>query len=190
MHNPEQLHNAIEHSPEVSDAAHERAQELLKSRESTVEHSHESQHEQIEHARHEAKAAFSQERGSEHQGHEPSGFSRAVKRVTTQERTVAYKATMRRIRQEMSSPARAFSTFIHNASVEKASDTIGKSLARPNAILSGSTCALILVSLVYIIAKIFGYPLSGFETIGAFVLGWLLGLIYDYARTMIGGRAQ
>lgn len=190
MNNPEQFQGNHEVAAEAREAAQERSQELLKSLETSGESSPESRHEKVESARHETEAAFSKEAGSERQGHEPSGFSRAIKRVTAQEKVAAYKETMTHIRQEMSSPARAFSKFIHNGTVEKASDAIGKSLARPNAILSGSTSALVLVSLVYVTAKIFGYPLSGFETIGAFVFGWILGVIYDYARTMISGRAQ
>ena len=190
MSNPEQFHGNSERGIEIHDAVGERSSELLKSLESAAESSPESQHEKVENARNETEAAFSKEGGSERSGHEPSGFSRAVKRVTAQEKVAAYKETMSHIRQEMSSPARAFSKFIHNGGVEKASDAVSKSLARPNAILSGSTSALVLVSLVYITAKVFGYPLSGFETIGAFVLGWVIGIIYDYARTMISGRAQ
>lgn len=190
MSNPEQFHGNSERSAEAPQAAAERGKELLESLKASIETSPESQQEKIENARHETEVAFSKEAGTEKHGHEPSGFSRAIKRVTAQEKIAAYKETMTHIRQEMSSPARAFSKFIHNGGVEKASDAIGKSVARPNAILSGSTSALVLVSLVYITAKIFGYPLSGFETIGAFVFGWIIGIIYDYARTMISGRAQ
>lgn len=190
MSNPEQLHNSPELGVEVRDAASERSTELLRSLESSAENSPESQTEKIESARHETEAVFGKEQGSERHGQEPNGFSRAVKRVTAQEKLAAYKETMGRIRQEMSTPGQAFSKFIHNGGVEKASDAIAKSLARPNAILSGSTCALILVSFVYIVAKIFGYPLSGFETIGAFVFGWIIGIIYDYARMMLHGGSQ
>ena len=190
MSTPEHIHNHGEFGTEAIDAANERRSELLHNPEISVESSAESREKTIEHARHETEAAFSKESGSEHQGKESSGFSRAVKRVTSQEKIIAYKETMSHIRGEMSAPGRAFSAFIHNGGVERASDAIGKSLARPNAILSGSTSALVIVSLVYVTAKIFGYPLSGFETIGAFVFGWIIGVIYDYARIMINGRAQ
>lgn len=190
MNNQEQLKSSAEHGIESQQAAAERAAELLKSAENSVESSPEQQTERVETARHETEAAFSREAGTEHAGHEPSGFGRAVKRVTSEERRAAYKQTMAHIRTEMSSPARAFSKFIHQRSVERASGILGNSVARPNAVLSGSTCALILVSLLYVIAKMFGYPLSGFETIGAFVLGWIIGLIYDYARALITGRVQ
>lgn len=190
MSNPEQFKGTPEYGHESQGAANERSAELLKSAERSVEASPEQHTEQIERARHETEAIFSNETGREHKaGGEPSGFSRAVKRITDEEKRAAYKATMSRIRSEMSSPARAFSKFIHNRSVERASGILGNTVARPNSVLSGSTCALILTTLLYVIAKIFGYPLSGFETIGAFVLGWIVGIVYDYVRLMVTGKS-
>ena len=190
MDNHEQFRGSAEHGGEVQNGAAERSAELLKNAEKSVESSPEQRAERIETARHEAEAAFSREASSERAGQEPIGLGRAIKRVTNEERLAAYKETMAHIRTEMSAPARAFSKFIHQRSVERASGVLGNTVARPNAVLSGSTCALVLVSLLYVVAKIFGYPLSGFETIGAFVFGWIIGLIYDYARALVTGRAQ
>lgn len=190
MNNLEQLKPSNEYGAESRQTAAERGLELQKKQEASAESSAEHHAERIETARHEAEAIFSREAGSERSGNEPTGLGRVIKKVTNQERALAYQQTMSRIRTEMSAPARAFSTFIHQRSVERASGILGNTVARPNAVLSGSTCALALVSSVYIIAKIFGYPLSGFETIGAFVFGWIVGLIYDYARAMITGHTQ
>lgn len=190
MNNPEQFKGSPERSAESRDAASERGSELLRNNERSAESSPEQQSERVEQARHETEAAFSRAASSERAGHEPTGLGRAVKRVTNEERVAAYKETMTHIRTEMSAPARAFSKFIHQRGVERASGILGNTVTRPNAVLSGSTCALVLVSLLYVVAKIFGYPLSGFETIGAFVFGWIIGLIYDYARVLITGRAQ
>ena len=95
---------------------------------------------------------------------------------------------MKLVRTELTAPSRAFSKIIHAPIVERSSDVIGGTLARPNAILAGSGTALVLVICVYVLARTFGYQLSGFETIGAFIVGWLLGLIYDYVRVMALGR--
>ena len=190
MNNPEQLNESAEHGIESQRAAQERSSELLKSAENSLENSPEHTADRVETARHETEAAFSREAGKERAHGEPSGFSRAIKRVTSEEKRAAYLQTMKHIRSEMSAPARAFSKFIHNGGVERASSILSNTVARPNAVLSGSTCALVLVSSLYVIAKIFGYPLSGFETIGAFVFGWIVGLMYDYARALVTGRTQ
>lgn len=190
MNNPEQFNSSAEYGAESQQAAGERGVELQKQQEKSAESSPEQHVERVESARHETEAVFSREASSERKGHEPSGFARAVKKVTHQERLAAYRQTMSHIRSEMSTPARVFSKFIHQRNVERASGILGNTVARPNAVLSGSTSALVLVSALYVIAKLFGYPLSGFETIGAFVFGWIIGLSYDYARTMMTGRTQ
>lgn len=88
----------------------------------------------------------------------------------------------------MPAPQRTFSKFIHNPAVEKASEVMGSTVARPNSILSGAIVAFFAVLAVYLIAKHYGYVLSGFETIGAFIVGWLVGALYDFFRVMITGK--
>lgn len=185
--NPEVLKPSGENNVEAQDVAGERSKELLKSAEKSVEQSPDQQAERVEDARKEAKEVFSKEAGKEKRsGGEPT-FS-AVQHATKKQRESSYKHTMQQIQSEMGASSRAFSKFIHNNVVEKGSEAIGGTLARPNAILAGSLTALVLVSSVYILAKIFGYRLSGFETIGAFMLGWALGLIYDYVHFMALGK--
>lgn len=187
MSNPEVLQPQHERGKEVADAARERSAEQAEKLK-RVENSPESQTERVETARHEAKEFFAREAGKEtKQGGEPSAF-RAVRRVTKHAKDAAYEQTMRLIRTEMTGPSRLFSKVIHAPIVERSSEVIGGTLARPNAIMAGSSTALVLVLAVYILARTFGYRLSGFETIGAFMLGWLVGLIYDYVRVMALGR--
>ena len=184
---PETLRPTAEKGNEIAEAAGKRA-EHLRSIESNVEKDPNKQVEAAENARREAKEIFAAEPGKERrQGGEPTA-PRAVHRVTKREKDAIYKQTMERVRGEMSAPARAFSKVIHARVIEKSSEVIGGTLARPNAILAGSTTAFILVVAVYILARTFGYRLSGFETIGAFLLGWVLGLVYDYLRVMTLGR--
>ena len=95
---------------------------------------------------------------------------------------------MKHIQGEMSAPSRTFSKVIHAPFVEKSSEVLGSSLARPNAILAGSFAALVLVSFVYIVSRTFGYRLSGFETIAAFGFGWVIGITYDYIKIMVTGK--
>ena len=88
----------------------------------------------------------------------------------------------------MSAQSRAFSKVIHNPGVEKTSEALGSTVARPNAILSGAVFAFVLTLGVYLVARYYGYTLSGFESIGAFVLGWVIGIIYDFLKVMITGK--
>ena len=108
--------------------------------------------------------------------------------ISKLEKEASFNTTMKEVRGQMSTPSRTFSKVIHNKTVEKVSESIGETVARPNAILSGAIFAFILTLGVYLLAKNLGYSLSGFETIAAFVLGWALGIVYDFLKVMITGR--
>ena len=88
---------------------------------------------------------------------------------------------MENVQDQLSAPSRAFSKVIHNPVVEKTSDAIGNTVARPNLIISGALGAIASV-IVYFIAKLYGYLLSGSETIILFVAGWSIGAVIEYAR--------
>lgn len=108
--------------------------------------------------------------------------------LTKHEKDISFDKTMNEVRHHLSGPSRTFSRIIHNKAVERISDTVGKTVARPNAILSGSVFAFLFTLAVYLIANRNGYALSGSETIASFALGWVVGLIVDYARILIGKR--
>ncbi len=101
---------------------------------------------------------------------------------------INFNRTMHEARSHMSAPSRTFSKVIHAPVVEKTSEVVGSTVARPNAVLAGSVAAFIFTLGLYLIARHYGYPLSGFETIGAFILGWVVGILFDYLRLMITGR--
>lgn len=187
MSSPEQLRGS-ESTVETQGAAQERSEQLRDRLEATAEQSPEQRAERIESAREDAKEVFAKEAGKERSGSDPSSQVTAVRKITKLEKKASYQKTMRIIQSEMSAPSRAFSKVIHTPFVEKSSEILGSSLARPNAVLAGSFTALLLVSAIYIIARTYGYQLSGFETIGAFVIGWVLGILYDYIKVMVTGK--
>lgn len=100
----------------------------------------------------------------------------------------SYKKTMKETQAQMKPAARTFSKVIHNPAVEKTSEAVGSTVARPNAILAGSLTAFLFTLAIYVVARHYGYPLSGFETIAAFIVGWAVGLLVDYLRVMITGK--
>ena len=186
MGNPEVIKPSGEHGVEARDAAGEQLKKLQEQMERKAE-TGENKVETVDSARRETEAAFSRESGKESRsGGEPTAS--AVGHATKRQRKDSYAATMKQIQSEMNASSRAFSKFIHNPSVEKLGDAVGSTVARPNAVLAGSMAATFLTLFIYIIAKQYGYRLSGFETMGAFFVGWSLGLIYDYARILVAGR--
>lgn len=101
---------------------------------------------------------------------------------------LSFKKTMTEAQSHMSAPSRAFSKLIHIKLVEKASEAIGNTVARPNALLSGAVFAFLFTVAIYVWTKNAGYPLSGFETMAAFIIGYLVGIIVDFVRIMITGK--
>lgn len=189
MSNPEVHQGSAENSLEkVQDAASERSNELLHSPEKTPEQPDANREKNS--AERDIERVFSKEKGSaERKVKSLDTDGPALPRAASKkERDYAFKSTMKRVQSEMSPAEKTFSKVIHNKTVERVSDTVGSTVARPNAILAGSFSAFLLVSVVYVIARSMGYRLSGFETIFTFALGWSLGLIFDYARLMFRGR--
>ncbi|MFS8120615.1 MAG: hypothetical protein ACMG55_19325 [Microcoleus sp.] len=190
-HSPEVQPSGGENLKGLEAAASEQAEALKNNLEKTGEHSPEKQAEMAEKARSEAnkEALLSKEVGGAEKksGGEPTAAPKR-KQITKTEKAVSYKQTMQHVQSELSQTERAFSKVIHNPIVERTSDLIGSTVARPNAILSGSITAFILVLALYITARTMGFTLSGFETIGAFIIGWIIGILFDFLRTMITGK--
>lgn len=184
--NPESLKAGIESTVETQNAAAERSAELSRNRfEKNAEKSPESQAGAIEKARREAnkEAVMSKERGGSEKK-SATDSPTIVRKVTKKHKEAVYKKTLKEIQSQMTPRARSFSKIIHVPLVEKTSDVIGNTIARPTAILAGSTTAFVVVTLVFLVAKHYGYVLSGFESIGAFIAGWFIGTLYDATRSV------
>lgn len=187
--NPEQLRGGVETGRETGEAAREQAERLKGRYEKVGELTPDQKEAAVEKARVEAskEALLSKEAGgAEKEQQAPQGPS--ARRITAKEKERVFQETMKSVRSHLNAPERTFSKIIHNKAVEKTSDVVGNTVARPNAILAGSLAALLLTGAVYILARTFGYPLSGFETIGSFIIGFVLGILFDFFRVMITGR--
>jgi len=185
--NPEQLPSSAEQHIDVVEAAQEQLEKL----DQNVERANENNQQKSEQeARQEAENALRVEKKAAAAEKKPAHQASPKRRggIPKNERERSFVHNIQRVQGELSPGARAFSKVIHNRAVEATSDVVGATVARPNAILAGALSAFVLVLAVYIVAKTFGYALSGFETIGAFIVGWVLGLVYDYLRLVITGK--
>lgn len=189
MTNPEQLKSGNEKLVDVSESSEQSAERLKESLEKRPVESSEHRQERLRSARKETETVFARESGRERKsGGEPSSPQYRLGKATSKQKDKAYRETLRQAQSHMSPPRRTFSKVIHIPVVEKTSDAVGSTLARPNAILMGGLTSLLVVGGVYLIAKYYGYSLSGSETIIAFGLGWVLGLIIDYAQLLLRGH--
>lgn len=133
------------------------------------------------------KAASSESTKKRHEKN-PEAKKRRDTRVPKKERQATYRQTMKHVQAELPLPSRVFSKFIHNRTVERTSEVVGSTIARPNAILTGSFVAFIFTLSIFLVARHYGYPLSGAETLAGFAVGWTVGLLIDYLRVMVSGK--
>lgn len=111
--------------------------------------------------------------------------------TATAERTQAFRSTMRQARTHLNPFQRVFSHFIHVKPIAVTSDIIGGTLARPTALLCGALTAVAATLVLYGTAKYFGYHLSGSESLVAFGIGWVIGIIIEYTQVLLrGGRLK
>lgn len=190
MKNNEQLQAGSEHyqNPGEIEAAGEQQREMIREQlEKGIEQSPETQAETARTEALEKATSTKQEKGVlAHQKEARPERRRGA--ISRKERDASYQATMKEIQTHMSPASRAFSKIIHTKTVEQVSDALASTVARPNAILSGAVAAFVISLVTLLIAKHYGYRLSGFEAIGAFIAGWLIGILYDFFKVMITGK--
>ncbi len=180
----------IEKAESLSENAAELRANLLKNK-SELEKNPNNRAERMEGARNELEKQYQHENQGNTSKQPKQALPTAkplIKKATKNQRKVEYKKTLRSIQKDMTPAERTFSKVLHNPAVEATSEVTGKTIARPAAIIAGSATALILTAVVYIIAKHYGYVLSGFEWIATFVIGWLIGLIIDWIRVAVLGK--
>ena len=193
MADGEKLSSArIEGAENLGDNAGE-LQEKLRNKMESERKNYDKQGE-LENAKHNVERAF--EKGHNARGNKtsqpkqtiPAAPKQPIKRATKAQKKAGYKKTLKSIQKEMNPAERTFSKVIHNPVVEATSEVASKTVARPAALLAGSLSALVLTTIIYAVAKYFGYVLSGFEWIATFILGWVIGLIIDWIRVEILGK--
>lgn len=191
MPNQEHEQTLIENGAETIREAHERSPEIGEGPRRSPERYNENEaHQTAEMARHEAikEALFSKEQGKERRSHQADRHNAAHHIVTKNDREVSFDQTMTDVRKHLPRSTRAFSKFIHIPDVERASDMLGETIARPHAILAGGVTGFIVVLGLYLYAKYAGFALRGSETIVAFALGWLLGILFDFLKALFTRR--
>lgn len=187
MHNKEQGHTIPENRSGIMPTAHERSHELDEQLKRSPERYNDKEaHQAAENARHEAiqKALFSKEQGREKRSHQANRHNTSPT-LHREDREASFGQTMEQVRKQLPRSTRTFSTFIHHPAIERVSEFLGKTIARPNAILAGGLTAFITVLALYFYAKYAGFTLQGSETIVAFAVGWVLGLAFDLLRFII-----
>ena len=134
---------------------------------------------------HQAAVNKSGKETSSHKEHRSQQAQRhSATHITRDNRDDSFDQTMDEIRKRLPRSARPFSRFIHAPSIERISDVLSRTIARPDAILAGGVTAFITILGLYFYAKYAGFALRGSETIIAFAIGWVLGILSDCIKAI------
>lgn len=92
---------------------------------------------------------------------------------------VQFHRTMTRVRKKLSAPSRIFSKVIHTSTIDKSSEFIGKTVARPSGLLAGAVLAFIGTSALLWITRYYGYEYNYLLVIVLFIAGMAIGLLAE-----------
>lgn len=96
--------------------------------------------------------------------------------VNKELKEMAYSRTMVRVRKRLSAPSRAFSRAVHSKALDKPSELIGSTVARPSSMLSGAIFTFIGTSLLLWITRKYGYEYNYLAIMFLFVGGAVIGV--------------
>jgi len=174
---------------QFGELAHER-HEAIKNALENAERQHKEHHSSEREILAKAKDLADQAEEAAHDRQPAPAERRRTGPIHKKQLAESFKSQMKYAESEMNTSERILSRFLHSKPVEKSADALGSTVARPNAMLSGSIAAFVGVTALYFIAKYYGFQLSGSETIVTFVIGWIIGLLYDYFAVMIRGHKK
>jgi hypothetical protein len=156
-----------------------RAQKLAELRETSSEHDPQA---------HAEKRAEQARETIEHQNLEPEPAKASEDEATPASRIhhvlnqhLNYSQTLASVQRKLSPLSRSFSHVVHTPIVEKTSEVLESTVARPSVLLGTTWTALIVGTIFYLTARHYGYTLSGSELLFSFVVGALLGLTLEGA---------
>lgn len=90
-----------------------------------------------------------------------------------------YSRTLNRIQQKLSRPERTMSKIMHNKAVEKVSDGMAKTAARPSGILGGGIFSLIGSVILLYMTKKYGFEYNFFMFFVFLGVGFMLGVVVE-----------
>jgi hypothetical protein len=89
---------------------------------------------------------------------------------------MAFSRSMTRTRKKLSPPSRAFSKIVHTSVVDKSSEFVGKTVARPSSMLAGAFIAFVGTSILLWATRYYGYTYNYLLVILLFVGGAIIGV--------------
>ncbi len=175
---------SVEHQPKPSDS-HERNQaELEAIARKQPERLPTSPEAAAEHAEKRAEAAREvinkQEQAPEPAAHqEQEAAAPQPSLVARLDHALNYSQTLASVQHKLKPMGRVFSQVIHAPAVEKTSEALEKTVMRPSVVAGATWTAFITGLIFYLVARYYGFTLSGSEMLMALMAGAILGLLLE-----------
>ena len=134
------------------------------------------------HAAHKHEAAVHVER-EQPKSHHPVYVNKHLK-------DTAYTRALTRAQKRLSTPGRVFSKVVHNDVVDRASEVVGNTVARPSGMLGGALFAFIGTSALLWVTRHFGYDYNYLAVILLFVFGMATGLLLESLLSVYRRRSK
>jgi hypothetical protein len=114
--------------------------------------------------------------------------------ASKKEKQRSFDTTMHHARKNMRVLDRSFSRVIHQPVVERTSDALSKTVARPSGLLGAGIASFIGLMLIFGVAKFAGFQLSGSEMPLLLIVGLVSGLFIEWVlksiRSILVTRAK
>ena len=101
------------------------------------------------------------------------------------EKKHSFNTTMHHVRKDLKPTERTFSKLIHQPVVEKTSEAVGKTIARPSGLIGAAVAACIGLLFIFGVAKYAGFELSGSEMPLLLLIGLVIGLFTEWVYKSI-----
>ncbi len=101
--------------------------------------------------------------------------------VNKQLKETAYSRTLTRVQKRLSAPSRVFSKVVHSKALDKPSEVVGNTVARPSSMLGGALLAFVGTSILLWVTRRYGYEYNYLAVILLFIGGMAAGLLAEAA---------
>jgi hypothetical protein len=108
--------------------------------------------------------------------------------VSRELRTMTYKRALVRLQKRQNVPDKALSKFIHQGAVDAASETLGKTIARPSGMIGGGLFAFIGTTIFLYTARHYGFRYNFLVFVCLFAGGLFFGLLCEAIILLIRRR--
>jgi hypothetical protein len=98
----------------------------------------------------------------------------------TELKSQTYSRTLKRVQTRLSPSERTMSKVMHNKTVEKVSDGLGKTAARPSGVLGGGIVALLGSFILLYMAKKYGFEYNFAVFFVLMAAGFALGVLLEF----------